>query len=99
MKITTNNVPRNLVCFHDLPDTAQSDFDYVSGDDLYSPRFFSYRGAWYDTNEFMRFDYANAFSGPQFAKWDGYQSETFFSGIVVRYVDDFERVIVGLYFS
>lgn len=55
-------------------------------------RFFNYKNAWFDTCEFMRTPSAlNA--------WDGYQSDTFFSGTLVRYVDDFERVIVGRYFS
>jgi hypothetical protein len=31
--------------------------------------------------------------------WDGYRSDSYFSGIVVRYVDDGERVIAGLYLA
>lgn len=32
-----------------------------------------------------------------FSYWDGYVSETYFSGIVVRFADDYSRVIVGSY--
>lgn len=33
MTITSNNVPRQLVCFHDLPEKVQPEFDYIEGDD------------------------------------------------------------------
>jgi len=59
--------------------------------------FFRYRGQLYDLGEFSA-DYGitrGAGLPPHLARWDGYMSETFFSAIVVRYVDNFERVIVG----
>ena len=35
----------------------------------------------------------------ELSKWDGIQTDSFFSGIVIRYCDDFERVVVGLALS
>jgi len=32
-------------------------------------------------------------------KWDGYQSDSFYSGVLVKYVEDFERVIMATYYS
>lgn len=92
MKITTNNQPRELVTWHDLSVAQREDFDYIAEDDRYSPRLFIYKGYPHDTNEFIR-------SNGELASWDGMQSDTFFSGVLVRYVDDFERVVVGSYFA
>lgn len=90
MKITTNNQPRELVAFEDLPESERENFDYVAGKGRFVPRFFCYRGAWYDVGEFVR---------AEIASWDGVQSDTYFSGVLIRYVDDCERVIVGRYYS
>jgi len=87
MEITTNNQPRELVAFEDLPESECEDF---AGRDRFFPRFFCYRGAWYDVGEFVR---------AEIASWDGVQSDTYFSGVLIRYVDDCERVIVGRYYS
>lgn len=96
MKIITNSHPRDLFCFWDLPEAAQSDFDYIEGEDRYSPRLFRYGGAWYDTGGFFRLpDHPDWRDLP----WNGYQSDSYFSGTLVRYVDDYERVIVGRYWA
>lgn len=94
MKITTNNVPRELVTFHDLPEAEREDFDYIEEDGQWSPRLFCYRGHWYDSHEFERARGNEVLTG-----WDGVQSDTYFSGTLIRYANDFEHVIVGRYFS
>ena len=48
MNIITNNRPRPMACFADLPAKVQADFDYVPLADHYSPRFVQYKGWWYD---------------------------------------------------
>ena len=98
--ITTNNRPRELKCLADLPSTARADFDYITEDDAYSPRLFAYRGTWYDANEFVRFQDAHAFRSAARQTWDGYHCDTYFSGIVLRYVPDtdYECVVVGRFY-
>jgi hypothetical protein len=101
--IITNNQPRELFSLCDLPEKARGDFEYIEGEDQYSPRLFKYRGAWYDTNEFMRVPDNCQFDTMR--GWDGYQSDSFFSGILVRYARDergeldSDQVIVGRYYS
>jgi hypothetical protein len=91
--IVTNNVPRTLVSFNDLRKEDQADFDYIGEYDKDSPRFFAYKGAWYDANEYMRCpDTCEAFKD-----WDGYAGDSYFSGTLIKYVDNYERVIVGRY--
>lgn len=97
--IKTNNIPRELVSWFDMPaDEAQEWFSYVDEDERYSPRFVQYRGSWYDVNDF---ESTRSLGTPHpFKVWDGYQSESFFSGILVRYVDSqCESVIVARYYN
>ena len=110
MQIKTNNVPRDLISGSELPPgIMESEFDYVPEDDRYSPRFFQYRGAWYDAHEFVtigkRSDLRQSFrhdvddDSPLLA-WDGIQTDTYFSGILIRWTDhDCERVVVGRCYS
>ena len=103
MKITTNNVPRPLVSGCDVPaKIMDSEFDYVPEDDRFSARFFCYRGCWYDVCEFSMIqtrgaaryaDHPVGVDSPLRA-WDAIQTDSYFSAIVIRLVDD-DRVIVG----
>jgi hypothetical protein len=99
MKITTNNVPRELICVHDLTDEEYEDFaDYVDkgGEFHQSVRFFRYKGNVYDTE-----DCEPIFRDTiqEFKEWDGIFTWTFYSGVVFKYVPgtDLEEVIVGRY--
>lgn len=100
VKIYTNNRPRDLIAFCDLTKKEQAEFDYIEGEDQYSPRLVRYRGWVYDVNEFT--SVPAALNPPMFGglkAWQGYQSDSYFSGIVIRYTNDFESVIVGRYVS
>lgn len=101
LTIKTNNQPRELLARFELPAKAQEDFDYMTDDDACSPRIVKYRGQYYDVNEFTRtpHDEVARQNLNSLANWDGYQSDSYFSGIVLRYVDDCERVVVGTYYS
>jgi hypothetical protein len=93
MKITTNNIPRAVICGFELTEKQRAEFDYL--DDIDSATFFAYKGQIYDLGEFMRVEPGSA----HFAGWGGYSPDGFFSGVVVRYVDDYEQVIVGTYYA
>ena len=98
--IKTNNVPRDVVEAFELTAEERAEFDYLDwsaierGED--SASFFRYRGEVYDLGEFMRWD---GVPDSPLARWDGYQSDSFFSGLLVRYCENFERVIVARYHS
>lgn len=112
IKVITNNVPRNLIDGYELSAKERAEFDYYRwpGIDPGHPEpwrdgeeatFFRYRGTLYDLGEFtanLRETGGTARTG-DLAGWDGYMSDSFFSAIVVRLVDDNERVIVGLALS
>lgn len=101
MTIKCNQVSREVLYWHDLSEKEQKEFDYLDSDDhRESASFFRYKGNVYDLSEFMRIDKSVA-PHPQREGWerfDGYSSDSYFSGILVRYVYDNERVIVATYF-
>ena len=94
MKIITNNVPRNLIYGYELSESEKSEFDYL--DYIDSRDFFRYRGSVYDLSEFMVWDNP---ASPTRDNWDGFRSDSYFSALVIRYVNDFEQVVVGLALS
>jgi hypothetical protein len=95
VKVTTNNVPRDLISFDDLTPDERKDFDYIQDDYRGHVRFFRYKGEVYDTDDCE----VSPSPQPWLANWSGYFSETFFSGVVFKYVPDtdWEVVVVGRY--
>lgn len=107
MKITTNNCPRDIVYGFELSDKERAEFDWLDADEIESAEFFRYKGRVYSFDEFMRVGNIDTLQG-----WDGYTSDSFFSGIVIKYprLDysyaghpnielDTDHVIVGWYCS
>jgi hypothetical protein len=98
MIIITNNKPRMLLTWAELPSASSSEFYYVDDADRHEPRFFKYRGDWYDVIEF---DYVSdrPCYAPLRGTWTEVQPDSFFSGIVFRWFDEFNSVIVGRYYA
>lgn len=99
MKIVCNNVPRNLIYGYELSEKERSEFDYIESEEFEMHGFFRYKGEIYDMGEFTRIDSAIA-PHPQRDGWerfDGYASDSFFSGVLVKCVDS-DRVLVATYF-
>ncbi len=99
LNITTNNAPRDLLCLWDFTETEQrrirSDFDWMDSGDLEgSCGFFRYRSSVYHLSDFLRVDGAAELQG-----WDGYSSDSYFSGVLIRLQDDGDSVVVGRYCS
>ena len=101
LRIVTNNVPRDVLYDYELTADERAEFDYLKWDAIErgedSATFFRYKGRLYDLGEFMTTRGMPEFS--PLVKWDGYHSDSFFSGIVVRYVEECERVIVGTFLA
>lgn len=98
--IVTNNVPRFVVYGFELSEKEREEFDYLDPEQLDHTTFVRYKGQVYDLSEFMRID-SDVLSNirfDHFRGWHGYSSDSFFSGVLVRYVDD-DRVIIARYYS
>lgn len=101
LTIITNNVPRFIIEAYELTPKERTDFDYLDwpaierGED--SASFIRYKGEIYDLGEFERWDNP---ASPTRLGWDGIRTDSFFSGLVIRYADDsFESVVIGRYYS
>ena len=103
MNITTNNKMRPILYWHDLTAVEQNEFDWVTGDIQNSVRFVRYKGDVYPLEEFMPLrtkstDLANGLDRePELANWQCSRSDSYFSGLLIRYDEDGENVVVGRY--
>ena len=114
LNIVTNNVPRDVISGYEMdPKILKKEFDIdIEGmnddqiGDLCSMEFVKFRGVWYDLQDFI-----TTCPGPwnhglpeEFREWDGYSSDSFFSGVLLKYAReddriDNERVVLGTYYS
>ena len=87
MKIKTDNRRRPLLYGYELPPKARTEFDYYeSEEELHEARFFQYKGQFWDIGQFTRQ------SGPS---WDGAHALSAFSWILIKFVDNYDAVIVA----
>ncbi len=102
LRIITNRVPRDVLNWYELTEKERAEFDYLDSEERQAEaNFVRYRGEVYDLGEFERTPNNEPARQElnQLAAWDGYRGDSFYSGVVIKYCDDFERVIVGLYLS
>ena len=107
LKITTNGHARELLAYAELTDKERADFDYITEDDDWSPRFARYRGNVLDVSDMQCVSVSPAFQpfgvnvapDSPLAAWHGAASDSYWSGIVVRYSDDYEFVVIGRYYD
>lgn len=106
LTIKTNNQPRQLMSGLTLSlhvgDKKAADirqqFDYLSDEEFENEDFITYKGHIYATSDFMRIsDHPNNV----FSEWDGYHTDSYFSGVLLKYVEDsdYNEVILATYFS
>lgn len=103
IRIVTNNVPREILNGWEIPPDVRADFDYIDWGAVEEGRdsasFFQYKGEWYDLGDIpARTQHIPTNEQDPFEWWDGILSDSFFSGILVRYCEGFESVVVGRYF-
>ncbi len=100
LTIKTNNVPRIIIGAWELTDKEKKEFDYLDWEAIESGNnsayFFRYKGEVYDLSQFMC-----ARNACGFAEWDGYFSDSAFSGILVKYCKEYDNdmLVVATYYS
>ena len=114
INIVTNNVPRDVISGYEMdPKILKKEFDIdIEGmnddqiGDLCSMELVKFRGVWYYLIDYKttRPDHRNQALPEQIREWDGYSSDSFFSGILLKYAReddriDHERVVLGTYYS
>ena len=91
LTIRTNGQYRPVLCWENLTAKECAEFDKEV---FYNSSFFRYRGWVYTLEDFMRVDNNAPFKG-----WDGYHSDSFFSGVLVKYSTCGDAVKAATYFS
>lgn len=100
IEIITNYHHKPLLSGYELTDEEKGEFDYIEDIDETYDRFFRYRGNVYDVHEFMRIHETQmARENSELKAWDGYRSDSFFSGTLIRYVEGYEYIQVATYLS
>lgn len=113
MSIKTDNKARNIIYGYELTEEEQKEFDYLDftepdpndADGDYggglTRHFVRFKGQILDIGDFMSCH--NSFYSPNCPfkdiGWDGYSSDSFFSGVLIKYTEDNESVIVGEYIA
>lgn len=97
LTIKTNHQFRQILDWYELTEKEQLEFDYIEGG---SGSFVRYKNWTYDLGEFMSTD-RDIHMGHEISPikaWHGYQSDSFFSGVLVTYSDDYETVKLATYY-
>jgi len=89
--VITNNHARPVVYGYELTTAERAEFDYLSDDELETRSFVRYRGQVLDLGDGFEIRIPEGTPG----RWDGFQSDSFFSGVLVRYSSDYEYVVMG----
>lgn len=93
LTIITNNQYREILYSHDVPEKVlKNDFDWMGVPEEFS--FFKYRGQYYTLSNFMRIE-----NNDKLKDWDGIESDSFFSGTLVKFSECGDSVKVGRYYS
>ena len=114
INIVTTNVTRDVLYGYQMNhkvlkeefdiETESMNDDEIS--DLCSMQFVKFRGVWYNLQDFI-----TTAPGPwnhglpeEFEGWDGYSSDSFFSGVLLKYARDdgrmdFDQVVMATYYS
>ena len=97
-KIITNNQSRRTIYGYAVPASVKEDYDYLSSEEK-EDGWIHYRKHWYHISDFAPVS-RNA---PEWMKeWDGYKSDSFFSGVLIKWGDPStgfysDEYIIGTY--
>lgn len=98
MKIISDKKWHNFLYGYEVPKKIiNSFFDYLSADEIDSGSFLKYKDRYYYMGEFQT---TSGLSTDAFMKnWDGYASDSFFSGVLIKISQDGEQYKIGRYIS
>ena len=104
--IRGNGIPRPIIYGFDLSEKEKLKFDWMDDEEIMDSQFFKFKGQVYALSEIMAVH--NPVYNPNPPEWmknfDGYSSDSFFSGILVKFgsndfPDDTEYIRVYTYYS
>ena len=93
MQIKTNNRSYPILYWSDLSLKEKKEFDYLKDPEENGYMFFRYKKQVYSIESFL------ACTHEEFKGWNGYHSDSFFSGILIKFNDDEVSLKVAIYYS
>lgn len=97
--IKTNHQQRPILYWYELTEKEQAEFDYLDNEEVQEwATFVRYKGNVYHMQDVMAINRRECLP-LGFHKWDGYVSDSFFSGVLFKYSQDHESIICGFYYS
>lgn len=94
--VKTNHQYRNTLYAYELTEKERKEFDYYTDEEFKFATFVRYKGNIHDLGEFM---WNASMMKEGGGGWHGYSSDSYFSGLLVKYSDDHEQVVMGRYYS
>lgn len=92
--VTWSNTWQEIKYSHEVPKKVLDDYDWLEEDEK-SYGWIKCQNTWYHLSDFLSVDKNNPFTG----EWDGYHSDSYFSGNLLKFSDCGDAVIVGSYYS
>ena len=99
IKIVCNNRPRDVLAWPDLAAKEAAEFGYLdTAERQDDAQFVRYRGTVYNLAEFTSLSVTGT---PEFKPWDGVHADSYFSGVLVRFVPGtaFRSVMVARFYQ
>jgi len=97
MKIRTNNVPRKILLWDELTKKEKGEFDYMDAEQQEEALFVRYKRWAYSLDEFVHIPFEHN-SNSEWHEWDGYTSETAFSGMLFRWANKYgDECVLGTF--
>lgn len=92
MKITTDNKWHDFKYRYEVPERVlRSEFDYQDENETVDG-YFHYKGSWYHLDMFMRVP-------SSLSPWEGYQNDSYSTGVVIMVSPNGESYKVGSFMS
>ena len=96
MKVITNNHLRQHTYGFELSPAEKAEFDFL--DDIDERLFIRYKGELL-LDEFLVIEETMLLHHPEFKGWHGYMSDSYFSGLLIRYSEDYESFQIATYIN
>ena len=95
LEIHTDHKPRDILSWYELTPKEQTEFAWLDTEERQAEAMFvKYKKNIYCIDEFMRVE-----NNAELESWHGYAGDSYFSGTLIRFVEDNERVVMGYYLS
>ena len=96
MEIKTNNEYQEIKYSNEVPQDVLDDYDWLEEEDK-AIGWVNHKDTWYHTSDFMVINKTDP--NQPFNDWDGYHSDSYFSGVLIKFSNCGDCAKMGTYMS